>query len=70
MVNITSREWECVDETTNVCPGSVEFFCPDDSIPTGKLETTSNDNIKETYILYDFQRWSKWNVAVMIGRFT
>ena len=30
----------------------------------------SNDNLKETYILYDFQRWSKWNVAVMIGRFT
>jgi len=33
-VNITTREWECVDSTTSVCPGSVEFFCPDQSIPT------------------------------------
>ena len=36
LVNITTREWECVDEATNYCPGSVEFFCPDQSIPTGE----------------------------------
>ena len=37
LVDIETREAECVDNTTSVCPGSVEFFCPDQSIPTGNI---------------------------------
>ena len=35
-VDLETRQWECVNETDSVCPGSVEFFCPDQSIPTGE----------------------------------